>query len=211
MELSTFHRTSPYSGFDHEKYKLDVTGWNFEMPTFDRLIGEVRPSLVIEVGTWKGGSAIRMADLAKEKGLKTKVVCVDTWLGSAEFWKYETDSGRYDLLSLCQGYPQVYFQFLANVVKTGHEDTIIPLPMTSLIAARLLAEHGVQADLIYIDASHDYEDVSADIAAYYPLVRPGGVIFGDDFVPCWHGVMRAVEECKHPFEIDGGFWVIRKP
>ncbi len=211
MHLSTFHRTSPYEGFDHGKYPLDISGWNFEMPTFERLMKEVRPSLVVEVGTWKGGSAIRMANLSRELGLDTKVLCIDTWLGSGEFWNYQNDPDRYNSLQLCCGYPQVYYQFLANVVKSHLTGVIIPLPITSAIGARLLADREVQADLIYIDGSHDYEDVLADIKAYYPLVRPGGVLFGDDMVECWPGVERAVRESKLPYEVDGGFWIVRKP
>jgi NAD(P)-dependent dehydrogenase (short-subunit alcohol dehydrogenase family) len=40
-------------------------------------------------------------------------------------------------------------------------------------------------DLIYVDGSHDYDDVAADLAAYRPLVRPGGVMFGDDYCGSW--------------------------
>ncbi len=215
IDWSLFHRTNPYDGFPIKKYDLKVQGWNYEHDTFDRLITEIRPRLIFEVGTWLGGSALRMAGLARDAGLDTRVICVDTWLGSQEFWDYQTDPGRYESLECRNGYPQVYCQFLANVIKSGYTDSIIPLPITSLIGARLLANRGLQADLIYIDASHDYEDVLADLKAYYPLVRSGGVMFGDDFVECWPGVIQAVNEFFDGIgakaETDGGFWVFRKP
>ena len=41
-------------------------------------------------------------------------------------------------------------------------------------------------DFVYLDARHDYKGVAADIAAYWPKVRPGGVFAGHDYVdPAW--------------------------
>jgi len=37
-------------------------------------------------------------------------------------------------------------------------------------------------DLIYLDADHTYEGVTEDIEAWYPKVRIGGFLLGDDFV-----------------------------
>jgi len=51
---------------------------------------------------------------------------------------------------------------------------------SSLIAARWFAAAGFQADLVYLDASHDADDVYADIKAWWSNLRPGGVLFGDD-------------------------------
>lgn len=38
-------------------------------------------------------------------------------------------------------------------------------------------------DFVYIDANHALEYVVADIAAWSPKVRPGGIIAGHDYVP----------------------------
>lgn len=37
-------------------------------------------------------------------------------------------------------------------------------------------------DAIYIDADHHYDSVLADLFAYAPKLRSGGVLFGDDFL-----------------------------
>jgi hypothetical protein len=39
-----------------------------------------------------------------------------------------------------------------------------------------------------------YREVLGDIRAFWPLVRPGGVLFGDDYEILWPGVIRAVHE-----------------
>ncbi len=49
-------------------------------------------------------------------------------------------------------------------------------------------------DFCYIDASHGYEQVGAEIAAAWPLVRSGGILAGHDFGPDFPGVTRAVRE-----------------
>jgi hypothetical protein len=52
-------------------------------------------------------------------------------------------------------------------------------------------------DWVYIDGNHSYEYVRRDLAHYAPLVRPGGLIVGDDYVKStrWDdGVIRAFDE-----------------
>ena len=49
-------------------------------------------------------------------------------------------------------------------------------------------------DIVYIDASHEYEFVIEDINHWIPKVKQGGVICGDDYVQGWSGVIKAVDE-----------------
>jgi len=49
-------------------------------------------------------------------------------------------------------------------------------------------------DFCYIDANHSFEAVAADIAAYFPKIRPGGILAGHDYCGCWPGVMQAVDQ-----------------
>jgi predicted O-methyltransferase YrrM len=47
-------------------------------------------------------------------------------------------------------------------------------------------------DLVYIDGDHTYQGVVKDLASWFPKVRKGGIICGDDIG--WPGVKRAVDE-----------------
>lgn len=56
-------------------------------------------------------------------------------------------------------------------------------------------------DFVYLDADHTYEGAKADIAAWWPKVRPGGVLAGHDYLKAVVGVhklrvgvMQAVDE-----------------
>ena len=47
--------------------------------------------------------------------------------------------------------------------------------------------------MVYVDAGHDFFSVYSDMENYYKLIRPGGVMFGDDFTGS-PGVAMAVKE-----------------
>jgi hypothetical protein len=177
----------------------DLQGWNYEHDIFERIINDTKPKTIIEVGTWKGASAITMANIAR-----CKVYCVDTWLGSLEFYIGEYANTPERDLMLKHGYPQVYYQFISNVIHAGLQDFIIPIPATSSTGAAILKAREVKAELIYIDGSHEYEDVKADIKNYKELCT--GIMFGDDYN--WPAVKQAVDEMIPGREVvDNNYWI----
>jgi hypothetical protein len=47
---------------------------------------------------------------------------------------------------------------------------------------------------VFIDADHTHRGVEADIRAWWPKIRRGGMLLGHDFQPAFPGVQRAVTE-----------------
>lgn len=185
-------------------------GWNGERQIFPALIQQLKPSLIIEVGSWMGQSAANMGASCKALGLSdTAVVCIDTWLGSKEHWR---DPNLVEHLELQNGYPTFYRRFLTNMVQAGVSDVIVPLPMPSQIGASYLKDFSLQSELIYIDGSHDEKDVYDDLTAYWDLLHPGGVVFGDDWP--WESVANAVKAfCAEKgcvYSVHEINWLIRK-
>ena len=178
---------------------VDVHGWVNQ--GFDECLKIVaahlsqgcRDAVILEVGTWKGASAVRIAEALKQRGVLKWLVCVDTWLGSPEFYTWGMDDPTRGLsLMTVAGFPTVFQTFARNVTWHGHDDVIAPFPMSSVQAAEVLAYYGVKAHAVYIDASSEYDAVLADLRAYKPLLHDGGVMWGDDWdMP---GVRVAVEE-----------------
>ena len=183
---------SPYDGFDPAPYPEDLQGWGSHHPLLAEAIQVVRPRLVCEVGSWKGRSAINMARAVKQLGLDTEIVCVDTWLGSPEHW-LKMDPAWYDSLRIRNGLPQLYYTFLANVVRAQLSDVITPFPNTSENAAAIFRHLDVKFDLIYLDAAHQYEAVKRDLNIYYDLLADDGLMIGDDYID-WAEVTRAVDD-----------------
>lgn len=190
----------------------DLQGWAGTDPLLARAIDAVRPGLVVEVGSWKGQSAVFMAEHCRARGYDAAILCIDTWLGSIE---HLARADLRPLLGLRHGRPTLYEQFHANVRARGLEDWITPLPQTSQTAARYLAMRSLRADLVYLDGSHEYEDVLADLEAYWPLLRPGGILVGDDFIPMFEGVRRAstLFAARHglSLQVTGVKFVLCKP
>jgi predicted O-methyltransferase YrrM len=181
------------------------------------VIETFKPKLIIEVGTWKGASLVHMAQLAEQQGLDTQFICIDTWLGSNDsLWL--RDKYRKSLM-LENGYPTMYRQFIHNIQKKGIADRVFPLPMTSSAAYHLLKQLEIRPDAVYIDAGHEEEEVKIDLEYYYDLLKPNGVLFGDDYSFYWSGVVAAVNKfaAKHdlplwanPEKLTGKF-MIQKP
>jgi predicted O-methyltransferase YrrM len=208
--MRMLHRVNPYEGFDFSALPFDAHGWGGESTAFRELVAQVRPRLIVEVGTWKGASALAMANASRDLGLATQIICIDTWLGALEFWTDQSDPLRYQGLQLRNGYPSVYYQFLANVCHQGLQERVIPFPQTASTAALWLRMYDIRADMVYIDASHEAEDVYADLTNYWPTVAMGGVMFGDDYT--WDGVRMAVtrfaKDQGRPIRFVADKWVI---
>jgi hypothetical protein len=142
---------------------------------FKQILDETKPSLIIEVGTWIGGSAIMMADAAKELNLNVEIVCIDTWLGSVEHW------GGVCVLAYENGRPIIYEEFLSNVVCKGYQDVITPFPIDSTNGLLYFKKHNVKADLIYVDGGHDYQSVKNDLYNASEILNYGRWLLGDDY------------------------------
>ena len=197
---SVFHEHEPYGNTsDLPLDSAKLTGWSPPCSFYEHIVRKHRTQFLVEVGVWKGMSAKCLASELKrqEHGV---LIAVDTWLGALEFWTRGASRGKIDPtrnLYFHHGYPGVYYHFLANVVLAGLQQYVIPFPVPSRLAYDFLNQlGGAQPDLVHIDAAHEYTDAVEDIRLWWSLLRPGGVLLGDDFAPGgWDGVVRA--SCEH--------------
>ena len=181
----------PYADF-HIVLPRDLQGWDPDNPLFGKVIADVKPKLIVEVGTWKGASAIHMAKICRKLELNTEIVCIDTWLGNWQHWARTSGIGSRIDLRLKNGFPCLYQQFLTNVLIEKMEAVITPLPLTSMAAVKLFVHYGLKPDVIYIDGDHEYEAAISDLRGWLPLLTETGVLIGDDYT--FPGVQRAVKE-----------------
>ncbi len=120
---------------------------------------------LLEVGTWCGDSAMVLGEIAKRHG--GHLYCVDWWKGNVGTDLEKIASAR-DVFSI----------FWERVREHGLEDVIIPIRGKSEDVAGILAAGTF--DFLYLDGDHRFESIRQDIADFAPLVRPGGVLCGDD-------------------------------
>jgi hypothetical protein len=186
------HRTDPYAEFPIAFMNVDKQGWGYEDRVFEIALSATRPHTIIEVGTWKGMSAIVMGRIVRSLGLDCEIVCVDTWLGSPEHVTAQ-DESWYQSLRFRYGYPSIYYTFLSNILHEGLSDIITPFPATSENAAHILTKWQVRPDILYIDAAHEYESVLRDMRLLSPLLSDKGIMIMDDY-NVWPGVSKGVDE-----------------
>lgn len=188
---------------------VDLQGWNSEGPIVTSLIPKLRPKTIIEVGTWNGRGAIHMANICRRNNIPVTIYCVDVWFGLVPGSIGNLPDSP---IPVKWSNPTRYQQFLYNVKRSGFDDCIIPICNFTRWGAKMLANWGVQADLIYVDAGHDEEFVYADIVDYWPLLATGGVMTGDDFSTSYPGVRKALErfcaEKNTTYSTEGGHWKI---
>lgn len=86
--------------------------------------------------------------------------------------------------------------------------------LDSVDAAKKITE---PLDFVYIDGDHSYEGIRADLEAWFPLIREGGIIAGHDYgQPAFPGVKAAAD---HFFKRFGqtvthegkGIWWAKRP
>lgn len=132
--------------------------------------------VIVELGAWLGVSTKFLLDHAPN----ATVISIDHWQGSEEHQNKEEFRDRLSRL---------YETFLVNL--WDDRERLIPVRSNSIEGLTLVHQWKIPVDLIYIDASHKYEDVCRDIRTSLELF-PASVICGDDW--SWEEVRRAVTE-----------------
>lgn len=170
-----FETHDPYANVELMNYS--GFAWEGEAYiNFEEVVTQLRPSLIVEIGTWIGGSAMWMGEAVKKLNLDTEIVCIDTFLGSVEHW------GDVSKFNFKNGRPNIYQQFLSNIIHQEMTDIITPFPIDSHNGLLFLKKNNIQADLIYVDGAHDYDSVCQDLVGAAQILKPGGWILGDDYM-----------------------------
>lgn len=178
----------------------------------DSIVRSVRPRCVVELGVYRGATTLALADALDRHGLPPTsfVLSVDTWLLDLRFvWRQDGKDGARLQNNYFRSAPQVaggsqmYIEFLFNVIEARKTQRVLPLQSSTLSASHALLAAGFGADAVYIDASHASLDVFIDAQHWWPLVRCGGVMWGDDFfVPAVAQAVKAFA-AKHRLQFLG--------
>lgn len=158
-----------------EHFYKNIEGW-FTFPNFyTNLINQSKDGYhIIEVGTWKGKSAAYLGTEIINSGKRIKFDCIDTWQGSAEH--LNINSPFYE--PLLQTKDGLYNLFLKNIEPIKDYVNVVRLPSTE--ASKLYQDKSLNC--VFIDASHEYEDVCNDILCWLPKIKIGGLLAGHDYI-----------------------------
>lgn len=168
-------------------------------------------SVGAEVGTWRGDHAASILRWTRP----SRLFLVDPWQHREdEDYDRAAYGGRAD--GGQAGMDRIYQGVLDRFAGRIRSGRVVVYREPSLQAASKLGQESL--DWVYIDGDHTYEAVLADLEAYWPVVRPGGMVGGDDYRnPGWwdDGVTRAVDEFAKARRLDvtviGTQFLIRRP
>jgi len=158
----------------------------------------------VEIGSWRGRSTAYMCVEIANSGKNIKFDAVDTWAGSIDEPEHQNDPSVVN--------DTLYNEFLANLEPV--KQYVTPVRMTSTEAAATYADNTL--DFVFIDAQHDYDSVHADILAWWPKVKIGGIIAGHDYNPgpdengVDYGVGKAVRELLPEHQPIPWCWALQK-
>jgi len=141
----------------------------------------------VELGCFKGKSTSFIVTEMVNRKRKVNFTTIDSF-GGATGSLDEMEENAY------VGITDIEKDFLNN---TKHLSNYFKTIKALSHEAAVNFEDG-SVDCLFIDAGHSYEAVKADIAAWLPKMKVGGLISGHDY-NAWEGVNRAVNEA---FEID---------
>jgi len=142
----------------------------------------------LELGTYCGASARLAAKLAPN----AEIYCVDVW-----DWEH--------MRKVAHQYEEKVAQQSLELAQSNlwpYRDRVTLVRGKTLPAMRMLADDGVQPEIIYIDADHHPRAVYDDISLAMTL-WPKAFICGDDFDEVNAAITQAVDR---GFKRNGKFW-----
>lgn len=149
-------------------------------------LGEI--DTAIEIGTWRGDFANLMCSKLKPN----KFYAIDPFM----LYEGYTDKPDTNEFGNQRNLDMLAERVANRVAGFLPDDRSKLLREMSCNAVKNFADNSV--DVVYIDADHKYEPVLADIRAWYPKVKDGGVLCGDDYIEGSHiekfGVIQAVKD-----------------
>ena len=160
------------------------SSWWGHVPFAHWLVYELKPRLVVELGTHYGVSFSAFCNAVRQHGLATRCYAVDTWQG-------DEHSGFYD---------ESVFNSISASVQQNYSSFATLLRSSFDAAVELFADGSI--DLLHIDGLHTYEAVKADFEAWSPKLSDRCVLLFHDITIYEHGfgVWRFWKEIspRHP-------------
>jgi predicted O-methyltransferase YrrM len=139
---------------------------------------------IVEIGSYKGRSTCCLA--LGCRGSERRVFAVDSFDGGPDLPKADSLPS--------------FLQNLESCGLTNYVEAIVGL------SGHVAKSWSKPIHFLFVDGSHQYEDVKADFAAFFPHVAPGGMVaFHDVINEGFPGVLRAWRESVEHQLVDVGY------
>lgn len=177
-----------------------ISTWHDHLPFGYDLVAELRPRVLVELGTYSGLSFFCFCQSMADHNVDGVCYAVDTWDGDEHTGAY--GEAIYDSVNK---HLRDYYRGLAYLLRMTFDEALQHFSDETI-------------DLLHIDGLHTYEAVQHDFEAWWPKVRPGGIILFHDIEARMkdYGAWRFWEELApryrtFSFRHGFGLGVLQKP
>src|SRR5664279_3592416 len=136
--------------------------WIGHIPFAYELIGRLRPTKIVELGTYSGSSFAAFCQAVDACGIDAKGYGIDLWQGDIHMGKFDED-----LFQETSGYMAATYPGIATLVRKDFNE-----------AVALFDDESV--DLLHIDGTHTFEAVSNDFHTWFPKLSDRAVVLFHD-------------------------------
>lgn len=138
------------------------------------LVCQIKPKVVVEIGTFGGASAIPMAFALRHINKGGKIYCVDPWrLDYAKEGEWEENQKWYENNVNLH---DVHRKCMEAIWSHRIDEWLVVIRAASQYCAELFP----QIDLLLVDGNHSEIASLRDAELYVPRVRKGGFVLIDD-------------------------------
>ena len=183
----------------------EIPGWcDFEW-LYERVVAEARDGdTLVEIGTAFGRSAAVMARGIGRTSKTLTFYAIDPMVDDGGVaWGVELAPW-----ARSQGGPFNAFAASMREYARRELELVRLVRAPSVMAARMFEDASL--GFVFVDGAHDEASVAADLAAWEPKIRPGGLLAGHDYSDTFPGVTRAVDARWPGVEVHGNVWLRRR-
>ena len=173
-----------------------ITGWftDDDLARYRELVSKIHNGVMIELGVYGGLSIFGIIDLLLEN--HSFAIALDRW-----GWKGDDfPDGQSDKRKAT----------FAKIVRENHLPIVLLQAESPAIATSFTDD---MIDLVFVDANHSEYAVTADLQAWWPKVKHGGVLAGHDY--CFNEVSTSLNcfcrKYQAEYTASGNIWQIPKP
>ena len=136
--------------------------WIGHIPFAYELVGRLRPSVIVELGTYSGSSFAAFCQAVKACGCETKCYGVDLWEGDIHMGKFDEELFREISSYVAENFPGI-----ATLIRKDFNE-----------AAKSFDDKSI--DLLHIDGTHTFEAVENDFLTWLPKLADRAVVLFHD-------------------------------
>lgn len=175
--------------------------WVDHLPFAFDLVGELRPTLIVELGVYRGLSFFTFCQALEAFDIDGVAYAIDTWEGDEHTQLYDKS-----IFEEVQQHARQFYRGKAYLLRSYFKEALPQFADESI-------------ELLHIDGLHTYEAVKEDFESWLPKVKPGGIVLFHDVMARLEGfgAWRYFEELESDwvdtFKFNHGFGlgVLRKP